>query len=89
MHLDPRWLSFVFSQSRFVVANLVFSVDQITFDGDRTVKEFVRFLKKEAAIPFTVPKKQSEPAESTPEAEAEPELESVIQDSWNSMKDEL
>ncbi|BBN10896.1 protein disulfide-isomerase A1 [Marchantia polymorpha subsp. ruderalis] len=33
------------------------SFDPITFDGDRTLKDFVKFLKKEAAIPFTVPKK--------------------------------
>ncbi|KAL2654133.1 hypothetical protein R1flu_022261 [Riccia fluitans] len=33
------------------------SFDPITYDGDRTLKEFVKFLKKEASIPFTVPKR--------------------------------
>jgi protein disulfide-isomerase A1 len=29
---------------------------QITFDGERTVKGLYRFLKKNAAIPFALPK---------------------------------
>ncbi|CAM6112230.1 unnamed protein product [Calypogeia fissa] len=79
------------------------SFDPIIFEGDRTVKDFVKFLKKEAAIPFTVPKKpESSPAaelttesaeqhiseaESSSSKSAEPELESVIEDSWSSRKD--
>lgn len=29
---------------------------QITFEGDRTVKGFYQFIKKNAAIPFTLQK---------------------------------
>jgi hypothetical protein len=29
---------------------------QITFGGDRTVKGFYQFLKKNAAIPFSLPR---------------------------------
>ncbi|CAM6108053.1 unnamed protein product [Calypogeia fissa] len=81
------------------------SFDPITFEGDRTLKDFVKFLKKEAAIPFTVPKKpENSPAaelttesaeqhiseaESSSSKSPEPELESVIEDSWSSRKDEL
>jgi len=43
------------------------SFDPITFDGDRTVKGFYKFLKANAAIPFKLPKKsKTESVESTP-----------------------
>lgn len=46
------------------------SFDPITFDGDRTVKGFYKFLKANAAIPFKLPKKsKTESVESTPATE--------------------
>ncbi|KAL3701898.1 hypothetical protein R1sor_019920 [Riccia sorocarpa] len=45
------------------------SFDPITYDGDRTLKEFIKFLKKEAAIPFTVPKRPTAVQENGKPAE--------------------
>lgn len=46
------------------------SFDPITFDRDRTVKGFYKFLKANAAIPFKLPKKsKTESVESTPATE--------------------
>jgi len=43
------------------------SFDPITFDDDRTVKGFYKFLKTNAAIPFKLPKKSKpESVEATP-----------------------
>ena len=54
---------------------------QITFEGDRTVRGFYQFLKKNAAIPFALPK-----SEKSKGSKADPE---IVQSSEADLKDEL
>lgn len=57
------------------------SFEPITFEGDRTVRGFYQFLKKNAAIPFALPK-----SEKSKGSKADPE---IVQSSEADLKDEL
>ncbi|CAI9091052.1 OLC1v1025971C1 [Oldenlandia corymbosa var. corymbosa] len=61
------------------------SFDPITFDGDRTVVELYKFLKKHATNPFKLQK----PATSTPEAKGSDASHDEGSSSSNDLKDEL
>lgn len=56
---------------------------QITFEDDRTVVAFYKFLKKHASIPFKLQK----PASS--ERSAPSETAATVEDSSSDVKDEL
>lgn len=54
---------------------------QITFDGERTIKGFYQFLKKNVVIPFSLPKNaKSKSLRATPE---------LVQGRGTDLKDEL
>ncbi|XP_024544402.1 protein disulfide isomerase-like 1-4 [Selaginella moellendorffii] len=53
------------------------SFDPITVDADRSVKAFYQFLKKNAAIPFTLPKSEKTKSQAPEEAAAPPKKEEL------------
>jgi protein disulfide-isomerase A1 len=59
--------------SKLLICFFILSI-QITFEGDRTVVEFYKFLKKHASIPFKLKKPHGTPSvaksESTTDAPA-------------------
>ncbi|KAL8171186.1 LOW QUALITY PROTEIN: hypothetical protein V2J09_022990 [Rumex salicifolius] len=62
------------------------SFEPITFEGDRTVVELYKFLKKHASIPFKLHK----PTQASTKPQPTPEPATIeAQESSNSLKDEL
>jgi protein disulfide-isomerase A1 len=59
---------------------------QVTFDGERTVKGFYQFLKRNAAIPFSLPK-PSQSHQNSPAAPVSATIEKTS--SGEQLKDEL
>ncbi len=59
---------------------------QVTFDGERTVKGFYQFLKRNAAIPFSLPK-PSQSQQNSPAAPVSATIEKTS--SGEQLKDEL
>jgi hypothetical protein len=49
------------TNSKLLICSFVFSI-QITFEGDRTVVELYKFLKKHASIPFKLKKPHVTPS---------------------------
>ncbi|CAK9227481.1 unnamed protein product [Sphagnum jensenii] len=62
------------------------SFDPVTFDGERTVKGFYQFLKRNAAIPFSLPK-PSQSQQNSPAAPVSATIEKTS--SGEQLKDEL
>ncbi|XAR52369.1 Protein disulfide-isomerase [Bertholletia excelsa] len=62
------------------------SFDPITFDSDRTVKAFYKFIKKHASIPFKLQKPESTPKSKDSEPSDATESQ---KSSDNNLKDEL
>ncbi|KAJ3679798.1 hypothetical protein LUZ60_016076 [Juncus effusus] len=68
--------------------------EPISYDGDRTVVGFYKFLKKHATIPFKLQRPPTTPSaaksEATPSAtQTEPTVGPVVADSNKDLKDEL
>lgn len=62
---------------------------QITFDDDRTVVAFYKFLKKHASIPFKLQKPASSVRNTASKDAASRKDDSSSSDSDNGVKDEL
>jgi protein disulfide-isomerase A1 len=60
-------------------------MEQITVESDRTVKALYRFLKKNAAIPFTLPRTRT----TRSEVQTSESIQDIEEHAAYNVKDEL